>query len=115
MAMKGRIQPRNLRQQVMFERKRRNLIFFTIVSFAVLYMLFALMFGNMGLIKYRSLTKIKNGLDAEIGTLEKENQTLRTHVGALKNDDYYIEKYAREEYGLAKPDEYIFQFKDDGR
>jgi cell division protein FtsB len=113
--VKGRIQPRNLRQQVTFERKRRNLIFFTTVSLAVLYLVFALMFGNMGLIKYRSLTKIKSGLDAEIGTLEKENKALRTHVDSLKYDDYYIEKYAREEYGLARPDEYIFQFKDDGR
>ena len=73
------------------------------------------MFGNMGLINYISLTKTKNGLDASIASLDKENKTLRTHVESLKKDNFYLEKYAREEYGLAKPDEYIFQFKDDGR
>lgn len=113
--MKSRIQPRNLRQQVTFERKRRNLIFFTIVSLAVLYLSFSLLFGNMGFLKYSSLTKTRNGLVAEIGTLDKENKALKTRVGSLKNDDFYIEKYAREEYGLARPDEYIFQFNDDGR
>ncbi|MBF0559522.1 MAG: septum formation initiator family protein [Nitrospirae bacterium] len=113
--MKARIQTRNLRQQVTFERKRRNLIFFTVVSLAVLYMLFAVVFGNMGLLKYRSLTKIKSRLDTEIVSLDKENNALKTHVDSLKNDNYYIEKYAREEYGLARPNEYIFQFKDDGR
>lgn len=69
----------------------------------------------MGLLKYISLTKTKNGLDASIAALDKENKTLKTHVDSLKKDNFYLEKYAREEYGLAKPDEYIFQFKDDGR
>ena len=113
--MIGRIQPRNLRQQVTIERRRRNIIFFTIVTLAFIYMVIALVLGNMGFLKYTTLTKTKNRLGAEISTLEKENQALKAHVSALKDDNFYIEKYAREEYGLAKPGEYIFQFKDDGR
>ena len=113
--MRGRIQPRNLRQQVTVERRRRNIIFFTIVTLAFFYIVIALVLGNMGFLKYTALTKTKNTLGTEINTLEKENKALKAHVSALKNDGFYIEKYAREEYGLAKPDEYIFQFKDDGR
>ena len=113
--MRGRIQPRNLRQQVAFERRRRHITFFTIVTLAFLYMIIALVLGNMGFLKYTALTKTKHTLDTEISTLEKENKALQARVAALKDDDFYIEKYAREEYGLAKPDEYIFQFKDDGR
>ncbi len=113
--MRSRIQPRNLRQQVTFERRRRNIIFFTIVTLAFIYMVIALVLGNMGFLKYTALTKTKNTLDTEISTLEKENKALKAHISALKDDDFYIEKYAREEYGLAKPNEYIFQFKDDGR
>ncbi len=113
--MRGRLQPRNLRQQVTFERRRRDIIFFTVVTLAFLYMLIALVLGNMGFLKYTALTKTRNTLDTEISSLEKENKALKARVGALKDDSFYIEKYAREEYGLAKPGEYIFQFKDDGR
>ena len=113
--MRGRIQPRNLRQQVTVEGKRRNIVFFTLVTLAFFYIVIALVLGNMGFLKYAALTKTKNTLVTEISTLEKENKALKTHVGSLKDDNFYIEKYAREEYGLAKPDEYIFQFKDDGR
>ena len=113
--MRSRIQPRNLRQQVSVERRRRNIIFFTLVTLAFFYMVITLVLGNMGFLKYAALTKNKNKLTTEINMLEKENKDLKTHVSALKDDSFYIEKYAREEYGLAKPGEYIFQFKDDGR
>ncbi|MGD0281811.1 MAG: septum formation initiator family protein [Dissulfurispiraceae bacterium] len=113
--MKGRIQPRNLRQQVTSERRRRNIIFFTLVTLSFFYITIALLFGKMGFLKYNELTKTKNRLNAEIVALEKGNAALKSHVTALKDDNYYIEKYAREEYGLAKPGEYIFQFKGDGR
>jgi cell division protein FtsB len=113
--MRGKIHQSNLRQQVAVERRRRNTIFFTIVMLAFLYMGMAVLFGNMGLIKYVTLAKTKNRLEAEIKTIDKENKALKTHVTALKDDNFYIEKYAREEYGLARPDEYIFQFKDNDR
>jgi len=113
--MKGKIQPRNLRQQVSVERKRRNVILFTIIILAFIYTGSNLVFGKMGFIKYYQLNKARNRLETEIMTIEKENRTLKTQVTALKQDPFYIEKHAREEYGLARPDEYIFQFKDDGR
>ncbi|MCC6347869.1 MAG: septum formation initiator family protein [Nitrospirales bacterium] len=113
--MKGRSRPNNLRQQVTAERKKRNFIFFTLVSAALLYVCSTLVFGDMGFIKYYHLTKVRKKIESEIGALEKENHALRTQVGALKEDHFYIEKHAREEYGLARPDEYIFQFKEDDR
>src|SRR5208283_1790424 len=103
-AMRGRIQPRNLRQQVTVEGRRRNIVFFTLVTIAFFYIVIALVLGNMGFLKYTALTKTKNTLVTEIGTLEKENKALKAHVSSLKDDNFYIEKYAREEYGLAKPD-----------
>jgi cell division protein FtsB len=113
--MKGRVQTKNLRQQVKFERKRRNTIFFTIVTLAFFYIAAQLVLGDMGFLKYTDLIKTKSRLSTEITDLEKENKTLKKQITAFKDDNFYIEKYAREEYGLAKPGEYIFQFKDDGR
>jgi cell division protein FtsB len=111
--VRRRIQPRNLRQQVIIERKRRNIIFFTIIILTFLYIGTELIYGDMGLISYLKIKKVKNALEAEINTLEKENKILESQIKALKEDPYYIEKYAREEFGLAKPDEYIFQFQND--
>ncbi|KKT21385.1 MAG: Septum formation initiator family protein [Candidatus Giovannonibacteria bacterium GW2011_GWC2_43_8] len=96
----------------------RNMYFFVPVAIVVFVRRYTgtnLVFGKMGFIKYYQLNKARNRLETEIKTLEKDNRTLKTQVTALKQDPFYIEKHAREEYGLARPDEYIFQFKDDGR
>lgn len=113
--MKYEIKPRNLRQQVAVERKRRNIVFFTIITLALLYLSINLLFGDMGVIKYIELNRNKSKIETEINTIKTENETLKKHVTSLKKDPFYIEKYAREEYGLAKPDEYIFQFQKDGK
>lgn len=113
--MRGRIQPKNLRQQVTVEKKRRNVVFFTIIILAFLYIGAALILGDMGFIKYLKIKKTKNTLETEISTIEKENKVLKSQINALKEDPYYIEKHAREEFGLAKPDEYIFQFQNDAK
>ncbi|MBN2655097.1 MAG: septum formation initiator family protein [Nitrospirae bacterium] len=113
--MKYEIKPRNLRQQVAVERKRRNLVFFTVISLALIYLGINLLFGDMGLIKYMQLKNNKAKLETEIKTIKSENEAMKHQVTSLKQDPYYIEKYAREEYGLAKPDEYIFQFQKDAR
>jgi cell division protein FtsB len=68
--------------------------------------------GDMGLVKYLRLVETKNMIEAEVKAMEEENKLLQAHIKALKEDPYYIEKHAREEFGLAKPNEYIFQFQD---
>ncbi len=112
MLMSGRIQSKNLRQQVTLERKRRNIIFFTVITLAFLYVIVNMLPGDMGLVKYIRLLETKNRIEAEIKIMEEENRILQTHIKALEEDPYYIEKHAREEFGLVKPDEYIFQFQD---
>ncbi len=97
------------------ERKRRDIIFFTIITLLFFYMGATLLFGNMGYLKYSKLKKVKGRLESEITGMDTENKALRARVSALKDDSFSIEKYAREEYGMARPDEYIFQFNDDGR
>lgn len=113
--MKTRTHPNNLRQQVALEQKRRNVVFFTLIIIAFIYIGTTLLFGEMGFIKYLHLKKIRNSLDAEIATMTKDKVKMKEQVNALKNDTFSIEKNAREEYGMAKPDEYIFQFNENGR
>ena len=75
------------------------------------YLSYALVFGDMGLVKYMELNKNKARLEKEISQVSKDNKSLSEQVSALKKDPYFIEKYAREEYGMAKRDEFIFQYK----
>jgi cell division protein FtsB len=111
--MTNKAQRRNLSDQVAVERKKTNLIIFVILTAALIYISATMVLGDMGLIKYLNLHKNKTRLETEIRELEKENNLMSTQIRLLKDDPYYIEKHAREEFGLAKPDEFIFQFQDD--
>jgi cell division protein FtsB len=46
-------------------------------------------------------------LEAQVGRLEAENDSLRQILDQLDNDMDYIEKLAREELGLIKPGEVV--------
>jgi cell division protein FtsB len=100
-----------LRGQVRREWKKRTLVFFTFILGAFSLLSYSLLFGDMGVVKYFELKQNKSRLENEIVRLDRENKALSEQVNSLRKDPYYIEKYAREEYGLAKPDEVIFQFK----
>jgi len=112
---KSKAKSRGMRQQVSRENRRKTLVFFACVLVAMGYLFYNLMFGDMGIIKYYQLRQNKIRLESELKRVEKENKALNEQVNALKKDPFYIEKYAREEYGLAKPDEFIFQFKKPGQ
>lgn len=99
-----------LRKQVVSEIKKRRLIFFTIMLLSFIYLFISVLFGDMGLLKYRELHKTKTRLEKQINEINKENVQLKSQIDSFKKDPFYIEKHAREEFGLAKPDEYIFQY-----
>jgi|WetSurMetagenome_2_1015567.scaffolds.fasta_scaffold00012_50 cell division protein FtsB len=100
-----------LQSQVRRERKKRAYVFFLFALAIIALLSYSLFFGDMGVFKYFELRENRERLEQDIATLNKENRVLKEHVNSLKKDPYYIEKYAREEYGLAKPDEVIFQIK----
>jgi len=99
-----------LRKQVASEIKKRRLITFTVILLGFIYLAVSLIFGDMGLLKYIELNKKKAHLERQTKEMEKENEQLKVMIKSLKEDPFYKEKYAREEFGLAKPDEYIFQY-----
>ncbi len=113
--MKKRDKSQNLKQQVESELKKRDLFFFSLITIAFLYIFISAVFGNRGLIKYYELKNTENRLKAEIEHLQKDNTLLKTQVDSLKRDSFLKEKYAREKFGLAKPEEYIYQFKENER
>jgi cell division protein FtsB len=43
--------------------------------------------------------------------LQKETELLNEKIEALKNDPAYLEKIAREEYGMRKPNETVYRIQ----
>ena len=99
-----------LRKQVISEVKKKRLIFLTFVILSFIYLSLSLVFGDMGLIRYLELNRTKKNISKQINEINRQNEQLRTQLKLLKEDPFYREKLAREEYGLSKPNEYIFQY-----
>ena len=99
-----------LEKQVIAEAKKNRMIFFTIIVLSFFYLSISLIFGDMGLVKYFELKKTRKNLEQQIAEVHQQNEQLKLQLKSLKDDPFYREKLAREEYGLSKPDEYIFQY-----
>jgi cell division protein FtsB len=99
-----------LGNQVRTEMKKRRLVFLTVVILCFIYLSVSLVFGDMGLLKYIELTRTKKDLKNQVVEINRQNEEIKTQISLLKNDPFYKEKLAREEFGLSKPGEYIFQY-----
>ncbi len=71
--------------------------------------------GEDGFLRVQALEQELQAVQARVQALREENTLLRQEVYALKHDPYFIEKLAREELGLVRPGEIVFQFVDTPR
>lgn len=102
-----------LKKQVISELKKRRYMTYTLLFLSLLYVLINIVFGDTGLMRYRELGRTRDSLTQEIAALGEENRKLRETIRAYKEDDFFLEKHAREDFGLAEPDEYIFLYEKD--
>lgn len=68
--------------------------------------------GEQGLIQLSTLKDERLRLEASIREQEQLNIKLRRQVRQLQNDKRYLERLAREEMGLVRKGELVYQFKD---
>jgi cell division protein FtsB len=104
---------RSLRKQIVSEREKKTRVF--LVLFIVIFCLAAgkLFFDDMGIVKYFYLKKEEKLLVENISKLETGITRLNDEIKRVNVDPFYIEKQAREDLGLAKPDEEIFIIEKD--
>ena len=81
---------------------------------ALALMLFFLVFGEWGLIHYRRLAEERRSLEERSQALQRENELLREKIYRISKDDRYLEKVAREEFGLVRKGEIIYLFPNGG-
>lgn len=66
------------------------------------------LFGKNGLINLYRTRQERQDLEVRLAEVKRENQRLRDQIEKLTGDPLYLEKVAREELGMVKPDELVF-------
>jgi cell division protein FtsB len=72
------------------------------------------LFGDRGLLHLIDQRHRAEVLAGEVEDLQAENGRLATEIAALRSDPRAIERIAREELGMARPDETVFLVRDAG-
>ncbi len=75
-------------------------------------MLWSLIMGEMGAVKYFRMKARESTLRTEIARLKEDNSRLMQEVRSLKHDPAYIERLARDKIGLARPGEVVYYYGD---
>ena len=70
-----------------------------------------LVFSPSGLARLRSLREERVRPDEEVSRLSREIERLRAEVRRIKDDPAYVERAARDELGLLRQTEVVFQFR----
>lgn len=70
-----------------------------------------LVFSPTGLGRLRSLREERVRADEEVRRTTREIERLRAEVSRVKEDPAFVERAARDEMGLVRQTELVFQFK----
>jgi cell division protein FtsB len=71
-------------------------------------------FGDRGILNLVDKRRRVDALRAELEELRAENARLSSEITALRTSPRAIEQIAREELGLARPDETVFSIREEG-
>lgn len=71
-----------------------------------------MMLSPEGLARLGHLKEEKRRADAEVSRLTQDIQDLRAQVERIKTDPALVERSARDELGLVRKTEVVFQFRD---
>jgi len=91
--------------------KRKILV--VISSLILILLLQFIVFNRSGLISRYKLSKEKERLLLENEQLKVELENLKLEIAKLKNDETYIEQYARDNYKMLKRGEIIVKIEND--
>jgi cell division protein FtsB len=83
-----------------------------VILFLALTLCLLAFLGDESFTKLQSLRKDLQGESVDNQKMQGYVEKLKREVWSLKKDDRLIEKSARENLGMARPDEKIFLFKE---
>ena len=91
-----------------FHISQRHLLYF--LGGLILLLAVVTVVSERGAIHLWRLRGEKSRIDEHNYRLQKDNEALRQRVSRIRNDNHYLEKLAREELNLVRPDEIIYRF-----
>jgi len=80
------------------------------ITAAVVFLIISFFWGESGLIRMWYLTKKIERVEHDIRILKVQRNDLLWETEKIKNDPDYIQRYAIETYGYARPEQKIIQF-----
>jgi cell division protein FtsL len=83
-------------------------------AIAVIALVVGSVFGDRGILNLLQKRRQVEALRAELEGLRGENARLAAEIAALGGSERAIERLAREELGLARPDETVFLIREEG-
>ena len=86
-----------------------------LAAILLLLLVAASLMGERGLIHLYQLHRTRATLIQEVEQLTAANTALEKEVRALRSDPGRVEAIAREELGLVKPEELVYEFPTTGR
>lgn len=90
-------------------RWKKSFLISILIGFLVLWFGFL---DNYSILTRYQLNSEKATLENRIEQLKEETMELEARIEALQTDSSYLERIAREEYGMRKPGEVIYQIRE---
>lgn len=100
----------SLSSTVRAELRKMTLIWYTSAFLLLLFASGNILFGDNGYLKLRELEHKRTALSNEVEAVKLDNDRLRSSIKSMKENDFFLEKQAREELGYSKSDEYIILY-----
>ncbi len=82
-----------------------------LAAILLLALVVASVLGNRGLVRLYRMHQTQAALEREVAQLTAGNAALVEEVRALRTDPGRVEAIAREELGLVKPGEIVYEFR----
>ena len=82
-----------------------------LLAVALVAVAFGLLAGDDGLLRLWERQRELEKIEATVARLQAENDSLRQVLWLLENDLDYVEKVAREEYGMSKKGERVYRLR----
>jgi cell division protein FtsB len=88
--------------------RKKNLL---LVGISISGMILFAIFGGRGLVHIYQLKEERTRIQGSNARLQEENRKLAEKISGLRNNKDEVEKVAREELGLVKKGEVVYQFE----
>jgi len=76
---------------------------------ACLWLVFALVFGEMGVLRYVAMREYADRLEGDLSALRAETAALQKDIARVQGDPAKIEQMARERLGYVRKGETVYQ------